>query len=103
MSERYSGKPFLELLDAYVLDAIGHLDGARDATLTAREAEFRKLFGETGDWRSMVVQRMQFPDGMAGAIRELWEKGAAKFIAAQGYQADPAEFVRSFVDRNFPH
>lgn len=103
MSDRYSGKPFLELLDAYVLDAIGHLDAGRDAELTASEPRFREMFGETSDWRSMVVQRMQFPDGMAGAIRELWEKGAAKFVAAQGYQADPAEFVRSFVDKNFPH
>ncbi|HEY0624881.1 hypothetical protein [Sphingomonas sp.] len=103
MSERYTGKPFLELLDAYVLDAIGHLDTARDADLTAREAGFRLMFGGTGDWRAQVVQRMQFPTGMAGAIRELWEKGAAKFAAAQGYQPEPQEFVRSFVDKNFPH
>ena len=103
MSNRYAGKPFLELLDAYILDATGHLDAARNAELTAREAEFRKLFGGTGDWRAQVAQRMQFPDGMAGAVREVWEKGATKFFAAQGYQPDPAEFVRSFVDKNFPH
>ena len=103
MNERYAGKPFLELLDAYVLDAIGHLDAGRDAELTEREAEFRAMFGETGDWRGIVVRRMQFPDRMAGAIRELWEKGSAKFVAAQGYQPDPAEFTRSFVDKNFPH
>lgn len=103
MSDRYAGKPFLELLDSYVLDATGHLDAGRDAELTAREAEFRRTFGGTGDWRAQVVQRMQFPDGMAGAIRELWEKGAAKFVAAQGYQPDPKEFARSFVDKNFPH
>ena len=103
MSDRYAGKPFLELLDAYVLDAIGHLDAARRADLTAREAGFRQMFGGTGDWRTQVEQRMQFPQGMAGAIRELGEKGAAKFAAAQGYQPEPAEFARSFVDKNFPH
>lgn len=103
MNDRYRGKPFLELLDAWILDAIGHLDGARDAALTAREGEFRSLFGGTGDWRAQVAQRMQFPEGMAGAVRELWEKGAAKFAAAQGYQPEPHEFVRSFVDKNFPH
>lgn len=103
MSERYAGKPFLELLDSYVLDAIGHLDAGQDAALTAREAEFRHMFGGTGDWREQVVQRMQFPDGMAGAVRELWEKGAAKFAAAQGHQPDPREFTRNFVDKNFPH
>jgi hypothetical protein len=103
MSDRYTGKPFLELLDSYVLDAIGHLDAARDAALTAREPDFRSTFGGEGDWRALVVQRMQFPDGMAGAIRELWEKGSAKFAAAQGYQPDPREFTRTFVDTNFPH
>lgn len=103
MSDRYQGKPFLELLDAWILDAIGHLDSATDSALTAREGEFRSLFGGTGDWRAQVVQRMQFPEGMAGAVCELWEKGAAKFVAAQGYQPEPAEFVRSFVDKNFPH
>lgn len=103
MSDRYAGKPFLELLDAWILDAIGHLDAATDASLTAREGEFRSLFGGTGDWRAQVVQRMQFPEGMAGAVRELWEKGAAKFAAAQGYQPDPLEFTRTFVDTNFPH
>lgn len=103
MNARYIGKPFLELLDAYVLDAIGHLDSARDADLTAREAGFRQMFGGTGGWREQVVQRMQFPEGMTGALRELWEKGAVKFVAAQGYQPEPAEFVRSFVDKNFPH
>lgn len=103
MSDRYAGKPFLELLDAYVLDAIGQLDAARDAELTANEARYRAMFGGTGDWRAQVVQRMQFPDGMAGAIRELWEKGSAKFAAAQGYQPDPREFAQTFVDKNFPH
>lgn len=103
MIERYAGKPFLELLDSYVLDAIGHLDAGADAALTAREPQFRKLFGGTGDWRAMTVQRMQFPAGMAGAIREVWAKGAVKFMAAHGRQPDPVEFTRVFVDSKFPH
>ncbi|MEG3180460.1 hypothetical protein [Sphingomonas sp. LT1P40] len=84
MSDIYAGKPFLRLLDSYVLDAIGVLDAKSDATLTAMEPKFREIFGATGDWRTIVAQRMQFPDGMAGAIREVWVKGRAKFIAAQG-------------------
>ena len=103
MSDIYEGKPFLHLLDAYVLDAIGELDADSDATLTAMEPKFREIFGATGDWRMIVVQRMQFPDGMASAINEVWTKGRTKFIAAQGYEPDPVEFMRSFVDTNFPH
>ena len=103
MSDIYEGKPFLRLLDAYVLDAIGELDADSDAALTAQEPSFHAMFGVTGGWRTIVVQRMQFPDGMAGAINEVWTKGCAKFIAAQGHEPDPVEFMRGFVDTNFPH
>ncbi|MCP3731733.1 hypothetical protein M9978_15000 [Sphingomonas sp. MG17] len=103
MTDRYAGKPFLKLLDSYVLDAIGALDPASDASLTAMESRFREIFGASGDWRTIVAERMQFPKGMAGAIREVWEKGSAKFVAAQGHQPDPHEFTRTFVDTNFPH
>ena len=103
MSDLYKAKPFLRLLDSYVLDAIGALDAESDATLTAMEPEFHKLFGATGDWRTIVVRRMQFPDGMAGAIREVWQKGSVKFQAANGRAPDPVEFTRHFVDTNFPH
>lgn len=103
MTDRYAGKPFLELLDSYVLDAIGHLDAGSDAALTARESQFHALFGAKGPWRQIVVDRMQFPDGMAGAVREVWEGGKARFLAANGQAPDPAEFTRIFVDTKFPH
>jgi hypothetical protein len=103
MSDLYAAKPFLRLLDSYVLDAIGALDAESDAALTQMEPEFRRLFGARGDWRTIVVERMRFPEGMAGAIREVWQKGGVKFRAAQGRDPDPVEFTRHFVDTNFPH
>lgn len=103
MTDLYIAKPFLRLLDSYVLDAIGALDAESDAALTAQEPAFHRTFGATGDWRTIVVQRMQFPDGMAGAIREVWQKGSVKFRAANGREPDPVEFTRHFVDTNFPH
>jgi len=103
MSDRYTGKPFLELLDNYVLDAIGHLDPAGDAALTGREPQFREAFGATRNWRAMVEERMQFPEGMPGAIREVWDKGRDRFVEANGREPDPVEFTRIFVDTKFPH
>lgn len=103
MTDRYAGKPFLQLLDSYVLDAIGHLDPASDQALVAMEPQFRKTFGATGNWREIVASRMQFPAGMAGAIREVWQAGRVKFEQANGRPADPVEFTRIFVDTNFPH
>ncbi|MHA6722300.1 hypothetical protein [Sphingomonas sp. RS2018] len=103
MSERYAAKPFLELVDAWMLDAIGALPADRAAALTAREGEFATLFGERGGWRDMVVTRMNFPAGMAGAVREVWDKGRVRFVEANGHDPDSGEFVRTFVDTNFPH
>ena len=93
MSDRYAQKPFLEFLDSYVLDAIGALSSEEDAALTARE----------GEWRAKVVLRMQFPAGMAKAIREVWESGRTKFAAVNGHDPDPREFARIFIDSKFPH
>lgn len=96
MSDRYTGKPFLKLLDCYVLDAIGHLNAKSDAKL-------RALAPPRGDWRAIVEEQMQFPKGTAGAIREVWEKGKPRFVEAHGHDPDPGEFTTVFVDTNFPH
>jgi hypothetical protein len=103
MSDRYAGKPFLRLLESYILDAIGHLDPMADASLRAMEPQYREMFGATGNWREIVVGRMQFPDGMQGAIREVWQSGRVRFQEANGREPDPMEFTRVFVDTKFPH
>lgn len=103
MTSRYTGKPFLRLLDNYVMDAIGMLDADTDAALTAEEPQFHKLFATTGSWREIVVSRMNFPAGIAGAIREVWEKGRVQYIAAQGVEPNPWEFTIHFIDTKFPH
>lgn len=103
MTDRYQGKPFLRLLDAYVLDAIGHLDAATQEGLVAAEPELRQSYGLQGGWRDIVVARMNFPEGMAGAICEVWEKGRVRFVAANGHEPDPSAFARTFIDSKFPH
>jgi len=102
MSDRYAGKPFLRLLDSYVLDAIGHLGTDQQATLTRLEPKFHKAFNTPGDWRTIVATVMQFPDGMPGAIREVWDKGKVRFVEQNGHEPDPTEFAQIFVDKNFP-
>ncbi|HET9510662.1 MAG TPA: hypothetical protein VFO80_05875 [Sphingomonas sp.] len=102
MSPRHEGKPLLRLLDGYVMDAIGHLDPAEAAALKAMEPGLRREWGGTGDWRALCAAQMRFPDGMAAAIREVWEKGRAKFLASEGYEPNAEQFTRSFVDSKFP-
>ncbi|MBN2972419.1 hypothetical protein JW805_10365 [Roseomonas aeriglobus] len=102
MNPRHEGKPLLRLLDGYVMDAIGHLDPVEASALQAMEPQLRREWGGTGDWRALCAAQMRFPDGMAGAIREVWEKGRARFLASEGYEPSAEQFTRSFVDSKFP-
>ncbi|UIJ46956.1 hypothetical protein LZK98_08445 [Sphingomonas cannabina] len=101
MTDRYDGKPFLRLLDSYVLDAIGFLDAGGEAAARDAEAAVRDTYGLSGGWREMVASEMKFPDGMPGALREMWTSGRKRFIETEGHEPDPGEFVRTFVDTNF--
>jgi hypothetical protein len=103
MPDRYTGKPFLRLLDCYVMDAIGVLDPEDDAMLTRAEPKFHKMFHTTGKWRQIVETRMNFPAGMKGAVKELWEKGRPRFKEKHGYEPNPWDFTVHFIDTNFPH
>lgn len=103
MSDRYEGKPFLRLLDSYVLDAIGHLDAANIKWLSEAEPHFRAIFGAEGSWKDIVATRMQFPEGMEASIVEIWQKGSAKFREETGTEPSPVTFTYEFVDTNFPH
>ncbi|AKM09192.1 hypothetical protein [Croceicoccus naphthovorans] len=103
MSDRYAGKPFLRLVDSYVLDAIGALDTANRDWLTAMEPNLRHTYGRDGAWQDIVAAEMRFPDGMAGSIREVWDKGRVRFLQTSGEAPDPVAFTHQFVDTNFPH
>lgn len=103
MSDRYEGKPFLRLLDSYVLDSIGHLDEANQKWLVEAEPFFRDTFGEKGTWREIVEKKMEFPANMEAAVQELWDKGRVRYLEHTGEEPDPVQFTIMFVDENFPH
>ncbi|MGB3165906.1 MAG: hypothetical protein WBA68_03925 [Alteraurantiacibacter sp.] len=102
MSDRYAGKPFLRLLDSYVLNAIGELDEANAEWLKVSEPNFAHQYGGSGTWQQIVEQRMQFRPGMRAAIVESWESGRAKFRKGTGEEPHPVKFAHMFVDRHFP-
>ncbi|MGN6692153.1 MAG: hypothetical protein ACTHJU_14530 [Sphingopyxis sp.] len=101
MSDRYDSKPFLRFVDAWVLDAIGHLDAATDAYCKAMVPSLEKSFGIKGTWPQIVEKQMKFPPELAGQIQRIWEEGKARFEAGNGGAADPVQFAMIFVDRNF--
>ncbi len=103
MSSRYVGKPFLKLLDSYVLSSIGKLDEATAQQLEAMEPDLRQTYGSKGDWRTIVAEQMRFPDELPGALMQIWTAGREKFVAAAGFEPDPLEFTTRLVDMKFPH
>lgn len=101
MSDRYDDKPFLRYVDAYVLNAIGHLDEPTRAYCVAMEPTLRQSLNLAGSWTAMVAEQMKFAPELPAQIRKIWEDGKGKFEAANGRPADPAQFAMTFVDRNF--
>lgn len=100
MTDRYTDKPFLRFVDAWVLNAIGHLDTPTADYCKAMEPQLRQSFSTTGSWTQIVEQQMKFTPELPAQIRKIWEDGKARFEAGNGQAADPVQFAMIFVDRN---
>jgi len=103
MTDRYTDKPFLRFVDAWVLKAIGHLDEATETYCRAMAPQLQQSFGVTGTWEQIVEQQMKFGPDLPAQIRKIWTDGKARFAAGNGGAPDPAQFAMIFVDRNFGH
>lgn len=101
MTDRYTDKPFLRFVDAYVLNAIGHLDAATESYCQAMVPQLEQSFGLKGSWEQIVEQQMKFPPDLKAQILRIWTEGKARFAEGQGESADPVQFAYIFVDRNF--
>jgi hypothetical protein len=99
--ERYENKPFLRLLECYVLFAIEQLDDQQQSTLRLMEPKLQSVYGTTGSWLEIVNVQMNFPDSFPDRIREIWNKNLAKFHESRT-PVDPNKFAIEFVDQNFP-
>jgi hypothetical protein len=99
--DRYSGKPFLRLLECYVLDAIGQLDDRQRETLQRMEPKLSDAYGMNGTWLDIVNAQMDFPKSLPAQIRKAWEK-TLTLARQRGTPIDPNEFAMAFIDQNFP-
>ncbi len=100
MSDRYTDKPFLRFVDAYVLKAIGHLDDATESYCQAMVPQLKQSFGVTGSWEQIVAQQMKFGPDLPAQIRKIWTDGKARFEVGNGMAPDPVQFAYLFVDKN---
>ena len=97
---RYDGKPFLRLLDCYVLKSIGELSTQQERALKAMEPKLRSVYGCEGSWLDIVANQMKFPPTLPAQIMGIWVAGKEN-AASRGLSVNPDEFTRQFVDTNF--
>jgi hypothetical protein len=98
--DRYAGKPFLRLLDCYVLNAIGKLDSAQEQGLVRMAPKLSETFGVQGSWVEIVEAQMDFPAGLTEQILAIWGRAESQ-AKERGITIDPIQFVMDFVDENF--
>lgn len=100
MTDRYTGKPLVRLLECYALDAIGELSREDRANLEAMEPRLSQIYGTSGSWKEILGAAMQFPPEIGTAIKGMWEQN--RQVAAQsGQKLSPQHFAEIFVDQNF--
>jgi hypothetical protein len=99
--DRYEGKPFLRLLDSYVLDAIGQLTERQREGLALMEPMLQAVYKSADSWQEIVRTQMNLPPSLPQAISKMWG-GYMNAAKGQGLPAHPHEFVERFVDENFP-
>ena len=101
MTSRYLGKPFLRLLECYVLDAIGKLEADQAEVLRRMEPKLGETYGMKGTWQQIVSAQMALPESLPGKIRALWER-QLEMATTRDASIAPSEFATAFVDQNFP-
>ena len=80
--------------------AIGQLDADQECVLKAMEPKLAGVYGMAGHWYDIVAAQMDFPEQLPTEILRIWQTGYPK-AEEQGFEPDPLEFTKQFVDANF--
>lgn len=93
---RYKNKPFLLMLEAYMLDAIGKLPPDMENLV---KTVSKKFFGK-GDWRRLLRHQVGFDASLGNQVKQLWDENT-EIAKKKGAELDPADFVQALVEANF--
>lgn len=96
---RYEGKPFLKLVDFYILKSIGKLEPGQLNALAQIEPKLRETYALQGTWFEIVAKQMDLPDNFSSLINAQWDS-YSNYMQQNGLTADPMEFTYRFVDTN---
>lgn len=95
--DRYFGRPFLRLIECYVLLAAGQLDSAAANHLATIGPQLNKLYGKAGAWDEIVAQQMHFDDSTSVELRGMWLQ-TMENAARAGVMADPQSWAEQVAD-----
>lgn len=100
MSHRYEERPFLRLLECYVLWSIGHLAPSQEQVLAKMRPKLEATYETDGSWQEIVASQMDFPADLPDALRRMWTR-TAENAGDQSSSLDPEVWARQVVDANF--
>jgi hypothetical protein len=100
VNDRYDGKPFLRLLECYVLWSIDRLPMEYSEQLEEMTPRLAATYGADGTWQEIVAAQMEFPPGLPDALRGMWERTLANADEQQG-EIDSQFWAQQVVDSNF--
>lgn len=93
---RYKNKPFLLMLEGYMLDAIGELSPDMERLVKTVSSKF---FGK-GDWRKLLRHQVGFDASLGKQVKQLWDENR-EIAKKKGAELDPYDFVQALVEANF--
>jgi hypothetical protein len=96
--DRYAGRPFLRLVDAFVLEAIDSLSAEQKLALAKLEPQLQEAYKMPGKtWSEIVHGVMKFPPDIRQRVMGAWMK-ALQMAKKKGLSYTPEEFTVQFVD-----
>jgi hypothetical protein len=97
---RYKGKPFLRLLELYVLWAIGELPSKEALFLEEITPKLRSTYHREGDWQSIIAAEMEFAEHLPAKLRGMWGSNC-ELARRNKVTLTAQQFAELIVDENF--
>ena len=98
MSDRYQGKPFLLLLEKYVLFVIGELKPSDLENLEKMTPNLQRTFNRKGAWSEIIAGQMDFSRDDVDSIKRNWDENRRR-AQDQRKTMDPQAFAAFVADR----
>jgi len=98
MSDRYQGKPFLLLLEKYILFVIGELKPSDLENLEKMTPNLQRTFNQKGGWSEIIAGQMDLSRDDVDSIKRNWDENRRR-AQVERKTVDPQAFAQFVADR----